>query len=71
MYQVNPFGDRRADIRAAVSTTNQIIAGAASKLSGEDVQALFASIRDYLKCNEETDDEEVDFEALQKVKEST
>lgn len=71
MYQVNPFGDRRADMRTAVSTTNQIISGAASKLSPDDVQALFLSIRDYLKCNEESDEEDVDFEALRKVKEST
>lgn len=71
MYQVNPFGDRRADLRSAVATTNQIIAGAASKLSGEDVQSLFASIRDYMKCNEETEDEDVDFEALRKIKEAT
>lgn len=71
MYQVNPFGDRRADMRAAVSTTNQIIASAASKLPPSDVQSLFVSIRDYLKCNEENDEEEVDFEALRKVKEST
>lgn len=58
-------------MRAAVSTTNQIIASAAAKLPSEDVQALFIAIRDYLKCNEDSDDEEVDFEALQKVKEST
>ena len=71
MYQVNPFGDRRADMRTAVSTTNQIVATAASKLPPDDVQALFVSIRDYLKCNEETDEEDVDFEALRKLKEST
>ncbi len=71
MYQVNPFGDRRAYMRAEVNTTNQIISGAAAKLSGDDVQALFTSIRDYLKCDEQSDEEDVDFEALRKVKEST
>lgn len=71
MYQVNPFGERRADMRSAVSTTNQIVAGSSTKLSGDDVQSLFASIRDYLKCNAETDDEDVDLRALQKVREST
>lgn len=71
MYQVNPFGDRRADMRAAVNTTNQIIASSAAKIPSEDVQTLFLAIRDYLKCNEDSDDEEVDFEALRKVKEST
>lgn len=71
MYQVNPFGDRRADMRAAVGATNQIIATSAAKLPPEDVQALFVSIRDYLRCNENTDEEDVDFEALRKVKGST
>lgn len=68
MYQVNPFGERRADIRAAINTTNQIIASSPSKLSRDDIQALFSSIRDYLKCNEQTDEDDVDFEALKKVK---
>lgn len=68
MYQVNPFGERRADIREAISATNQILASAGAKVSKQDAQALFESIRDYLKCNEQTDEEDVDFEALKKVK---
>lgn len=71
MYQINPFGDRRADMRSAISTTNQIIANSVAKIPAEDVQALFVAIRDYLKCNEDSGDEDVDFEALRKVKEST
>lgn len=71
MYQVNPFGERRADMRTAVSTTNQIVASVPAKMSSEDVQTLFSSIRDYLRCHQETEDDDVDFEALRKVKEST
>lgn len=68
MYQVNPFGDRRADIRAATNTTNQIVATPGVKIQAADAQELFRQVRDYLKCYEQNDDEDFDPQALRKVK---
>lgn len=68
MAQVNPFGERRADIRAAVNTTNQIAATSGVKLQQADAQQLLKQIRDYLKCHEQNDDEDFDENALRKVK---
>jgi len=68
MAQVNPFGERRADIRAATNTTNQIVSAPGVKIQAADAQELFRQIRDYLKCYEQTDDEEIDLQALRKVK---
>lgn len=70
MFEVNPFGDRRADIRAATSTTHSIVAGVHGEVNKEQVAALHRSLRDYLKCYaaSEDDGEDVDYEALKKVK---
>jgi hypothetical protein len=68
MYQVNPFGERRADIRAATNTTNQIVSAPGVKIQPADAQALFRQVRDYLKCYEQTDEEDIDLQALRKVK---
>jgi len=38
------------------------------KIQATDAQALFRQVRDYLKCYEQNDDEDIDIEALKKVK---
>ena len=69
MYQANPFGDRRADLRAATNTVFQIVSSSMAKISDEDAQELFQKLKNYLECHEDQD-EIVDLEAVQKVRES-
>ena len=68
MYEAAPFGERRADIRAATNTVNAIVASAMVKISSEDANALFRQVANYLECDQD-EEEAVDLDALQRMKE--
>lgn len=65
---ISPFGDRRADIRAAVNSANIIRASMppGTKIEPEQMQQLISSLSRYLKCDHDASDE-VDLEALKRM----
>jgi hypothetical protein len=65
---VCPFGERRADIRAAVNSANIIRASMppGAKVEAEQMQQLIGSLSRYLKCDQDTSDE-VDLDALKRM----
>lgn len=67
MFIVDPYGDVRADMRAAVNTANQIAAQAAEQLSGEEFQHLYETLVGY--CDKSPDETAVEFnpDALAKI----
>lgn len=73
MYEACPFGERRADIRNAITAINTIISTSPAKTEAADANRMFEKIRDYLKCYAEVTDEyeEIDHAALRKVKGTT
>lgn len=71
MYHVSPFGERRADLRAAFHTANQIAAQSPSKISEPDFMAMREHLSVYMQCDapQDPDEMEVDPEALRRIKE--
>ena len=71
MYWVSPFGERRADIRAAHVMANWIGSQAKEKIPEADYQQMFEHLMNYLPCDKEHDpgEEQIDREALRRVKE--
>lgn len=72
MYEACPYGERRQDIRQAITTVNTITAVSQKQFESADAQALYERLRDYLKCYADTEDEseDIDHAALQKVKDA-
>lgn len=72
MYEACPFGERRHDIRQAVSTTNAIMWTSAKSIEASEAQAIYDKLLNYLRCyaDPENESEEVDHEALKKVKDA-
>jgi len=68
MYEASPFGERRADIRAATNTAHQIAASSMAKIEPEDATALFKALMNYLQCDQDHE-ESVDLDALNRMKE--
>lgn len=71
MYLVSPFGERRADMRAAHHTANVIAAQAGKQIDESDYQAMVKTLMSYLPCDMEQDpnEEDVNEQALKRVKE--
>jgi hypothetical protein len=67
MYEVAPFGERRADCRSAVSAANTIAAASQSQVSPDDFYALYSALMNYLPCHKDSE-EEVDLDAVKKIK---
>jgi FPC/CPF motif-containing protein YcgG len=65
---VDPWGECRADIRAAVNSSHQITASAMTGVSQEAGQELFRMLCNYLEHNRDNE-EYVDLAAVQKVRE--
>lgn len=63
-----PWGERRADTRAAVNTTHLISAQASQDVTIDDMQELMSSLSSYLKCDAATDDVLLDTDALERMK---
>lgn len=71
MYAVAPFGERRADLRAAHNTLSVIISQAAKKLTNEECQDIFETLSDYLISTREAETLPLDREALKRLQRST
>jgi len=68
LYEVAPWGERRADLRAAFVTANLMCSQSSQERSDEDFQAMVESLASYLKCDCDNDDEEADLTALERMK---
>lgn len=66
MYLACPYGERRADMRAAHTTAQLILSQAANadKLTEDQYRDMVASLSQYLKCEQPRDGEEADLAAL-------
>lgn len=64
MYSVCPFGEKRADWRAAFHTTRLVAASSMAKIDESELKDMQIALSSYLKCDEATDDEEPDMDAL-------
>ena len=51
---IDPFGEERADIRAAVNTAN-LMAAQSSNVTNDQVQTMIDSLRSYLQVNQVED----------------
>ena len=73
MYLVSPFGERRADMRAAHHSANWIASQSPKKIEEADYQAMVSHLMSYLACDSDRDpnEEDIDREALRLVKEGT
>jgi hypothetical protein len=69
MFYVCPFGERRADLRTAVSTAHLIAMQSAKKIEDAEFGELVRNLSDYLKCYSPNTDE-VDMTALQNMLEN-
>ena len=67
MYQVDPFGERRQDLRQAWMTAMQIAATSPSQISDSDLSEMITALRTYLKVHE-NNEETVDLTAVERVK---
>lgn len=65
MYSVAPFGERRADVRAAFNTAN-MMAVQAGNMKQADFQQAMEHLCDYLPCDREGE-EFVDMAALERM----
>jgi hypothetical protein len=68
LYSVCPFGERRADMRAAVNSARLIAAQSMSKTTADDFIANARLLQQYLKCEQDHDEEQPDLDALQRMK---
>jgi len=66
MYEVAPFGERRADFRMAVCTANLMQAQSVSEITEEDFSEMVSALANYLPTSE-VDDEEADLQALKAI----
>ena len=65
MYSANPWGERRADLRAAVNSTSIRLAFASGNVQESDINTIVHSLSHYLPCDRDNDEEiEVDQAAL-------
>ena len=69
MFYVCPFGERRADLRTAVSTAHLIGIQSAQRIEEAEFGELVRNLSDYLKCYSPNTDE-VDMTALQNMLEN-
>lgn len=67
MYQVYPFGERRADLRSGFHTANLIASQSAERISEGDFRDMIESLAAYLPCDQDLE-EDVDFAALNSLK---
>lgn len=69
MYEVAPFGERRADIRAAVMTANLLVMQAANKqeISEDEFRQVVSGLMQYLP-DEEDQEDAADLEALKRLR---
>lgn len=65
MYDVSPFGERRADVRSAFHIAN-LMAVQAGNMKSADFQKAFDHLCDYLPCDRDGDDF-VDMDALKRM----
>lgn len=72
MYWVCPFGERRADMRAAHHSANWIASQSMTKIEEAEYQAMVSHLMSYLACDIERDPNEMDVdpEALKRMKET-
>lgn len=68
LYKVCPFGERRADMRAAYHTAHVLTSQSHDKIADSEFRDLVVSLMSYLKCEQVSDDEEVDMQALSTLK---
>lgn len=64
LYAVAPFGERRADMRAARQTAIMIAAQRTEPMGANEFQELWKTAANYLPSDQEQDDEEADLDAL-------
>jgi hypothetical protein len=67
MYTACPFGERRADMRAAVNSARVIAATSMSETVADDFGENVQALQQYLKC-EQDHEESADLTALQRMK---
>lgn len=69
MYAVAPFGERRADMRAARQTAGLIASQRAEAMDADEFCSLWSTLANYLECDVDKDEEEdVDMQALNDIK---
>jgi hypothetical protein len=68
MYRVAPYGERRADMRAAVCAANLMAMQAAEQIDDEEFSKVVRCLTSYLPSAEDYEDIE-DLEALKKLRE--
>jgi len=68
MFEADPFGERREDIRAATVAIHQILASSMTRIEPEDANAIYQNLKNYLACHQDHESE-VDLDALQRMKE--
>lgn len=69
LYEVCPFGERRADIRHGLLTANLIASMQVNEVTEGDFQAMVQALATYLPCDKDQD-EVVDMDALKRMKRS-
>lgn len=68
IYQVAPYGEKRADKRAAVCTANQMVMHVAEKVGDEEFNQAVSSLANYLPKAEDYEDID-DMDALKRMRE--
>ncbi len=68
LYIVAPWGERRADTRAAINTTHLISAQASQDVTVDDMQELMGALSSYLKCDTASEDLPLDPDALERMR---
>lgn len=63
---VEPTGDDRDDLRAAVMTANLMASQASEKISNDEFREMLVGLADYLQRRKQND--EVDLDALERMK---
>jgi hypothetical protein len=58
LYQVAPYGDRRADLRTAYNTANTIAAGRTQQTQPDEFRDMIATLMNYLGCDQRDPNEE-------------
>jgi hypothetical protein len=71
MYEVSAFGERRADIRAAINTANLIAAQMIEPMTTEMFRNIVKALSSYMPGESDEDDEDDLFDprAMAKLKE--
>ena len=66
LYRVDPWGERRQDLRSALHTAYIMQAVSMVEIPADQFSKIVSGLSEYLECDRETD-EPIDMDALMKI----